>query len=557
MKKTFLLMACLVILSLPLNPIPARAEPLECAGLVQIVLDGDGALHENSTQFSASKDLQRGSRVCILATRKPILATWIHVETNTGEKGWISEARLGSEEEYRLPIATAEPSPKVAPPLIPAKGDTARHFRSEATLRECTVVLDTQGRVFSVRTGPGPGYAPTGKFVFPNEQVCVLHETGIWHFIRKRDGTTGYVYSVGTSLHQHVSPLETPAELLPVDEPGVQLGDHILETSLDREIYLSSLDALTLADQTNLFDYDRQDWRHWIDTDRDCQNTRHEVLIEESQTAVSFTRSDGCLVESGQWTGPWGGLSFTLASDLDVDHHVPLKNAHISGGAAWPPDKKREYANDMALDSALQAMQDDLNQAKGASGPEDWKPPLQSSWCQYAKDWVDVKSKWGLSVTIDEKSALAEMLNTCADHETVQQEVSSDGKNPPIAPEIPLATSSPDPASVGVAKQNQSVALIECRVHDEFVRFRNSSQEAVNLTGYTIHDEGANFTYSFAKDFTIGPGETWTLYSNRDRGSISAQQNELHFTSRNVWNNTGDAAYLLKGTSLLDQVDCN
>ena len=47
--------------------------------------------------------------------------------------------------------------------------------------------------------------------------------------------------------------------------------------------------------------YSREDWKHWTDADRDCQNTRNEVLIEESITAVTFRTNDGCRVATGQW----------------------------------------------------------------------------------------------------------------------------------------------------------------------------------------------------------------------------------------------------------------
>ena len=39
--------------------------------------------------------------------------------------------------------------------------------------------------------------------------------------------------------------------------------------------------TIVLAD-SNCPKYDRKSYRHWIDEDRDCQNARHEVLIEES-----------------------------------------------------------------------------------------------------------------------------------------------------------------------------------------------------------------------------------------------------------------------------------
>lgn len=47
----------------------------------------------------------------------------------------------------------------------------------------------------------------------------------------------------------------------------------------------------------------------------------------------------------------------------------------------------------------LIAVDDGANQSKGARGPDGWKPPLASYWCQYAVDWITIKNTWSLSVT--------------------------------------------------------------------------------------------------------------------------------------------------------------
>ena len=99
--------------------------------------------------------------------------------------------------------------------------------------------------------------------------------------------------------------------------------------------------------------YDRKLLKHWIDEDRDCQNTRHEVLLEESLAPVTFKTSKNCRVISGSWLGAYSGNVFTDASQLDIDHLVPLKEAHESGGYAWDAYRKRDYANDLTDPNTL------------------------------------------------------------------------------------------------------------------------------------------------------------------------------------------------------------
>ena len=159
--------------------------------------------------------------------------------------------------------------------------------------------------------------------------------------------------------------------------------------------------------------YDRDEWRHWTDADGDCQDARQEVLIGESHSEVRYTDGRRCRVESGRWLGPYTGESFQLPRPLDVDHMVPLSNAHHSGGWAWDAARKEQYANDLSYPGHLIAVKAGANRSKGASGPEEWKPPLQSYWCQYAIDWIVIKDHWGLTATEREFGALAEMIETC------------------------------------------------------------------------------------------------------------------------------------------------
>ena len=159
--------------------------------------------------------------------------------------------------------------------------------------------------------------------------------------------------------------------------------------------------------------YNRREWRHWVDADQDCQDARQEVLIEESVGLIVFTDSDKCRVESGEWLAPFTGTVITDPGKLDIDHLVPLANAHRSGGHAWDADRKRAYANDLINPAHLVAVTASANRSKGARGPEDWRPRNERYWCQYATDWVTVKVEWELKVTPAEFEALGEMMRRC------------------------------------------------------------------------------------------------------------------------------------------------
>ena len=151
--------------------------------------------------------------------------------------------------------------------------------------------------------------------------------------------------------------------------------------------------------------YDRDDWDGgWADADGDCQGTRAETLIIESLVEVGL---DDCRVVSGLWADVWTGERFLAASALHIDHHVPLRNAHVSGGGGWDAARRARFFND--LDN-LNAVGAGTNLEKGARGPSEWRPPLRASWRQYAEQWIAVKEKHGLSFTQAELQALDEML---------------------------------------------------------------------------------------------------------------------------------------------------
>ncbi len=141
--------------------------------------------------------------------------------------------------------------------------------------------------------------------------------------------------------------------------------------------------------QDRLTGYNRSLFKHWIDADKDGSDTRAEVLIEEAIVKPKIGKK--CAFTGGKWLSPYDGKSTTKASDLDIDHVVPLAEAWRSGAWAWSATKRQAYANDLEESKSLVAVSLGLNRSKGDKDVSAWLPP--KGICIYVENWITVKVK--------------------------------------------------------------------------------------------------------------------------------------------------------------------
>ena len=109
--------------------------------------------------------------------------------------------------------------------------------------------------------------------------------------------------------------------------------------------YQQLLAQLTVAPESDDgIDYDRDLYMPdgWLETDRPGCNVRELVLIAEAITITEVNQD--CRPLDGLWHSWYDDRPFDDPSDLDIDHMVPLAEAHDSGAAAWPAKRKSAFA---------------------------------------------------------------------------------------------------------------------------------------------------------------------------------------------------------------------
>ena len=212
----------------------------------------------------------------------------------------------------------------------------------------------------------------------------------------------------------------------------VNVSDNIVITSQTISIYVIKVCTSTLIgfsvcfgeeNTTSFYDRD-EDYPTWDDWDGDCQNNRHEVLISEhidddTLYPLTFTENNQCSVASGKWYDPYDDTYYYSASDVQIDHVVPLYDAHKSGAWYFPKLKKRRFANTLDVPEQLMAVGASSNASKSSWDPSGWytspgwKPNNQAYHCQYLQDWVKIKSIYRLNIDSAEKAAIEQAYSDC------------------------------------------------------------------------------------------------------------------------------------------------
>lgn len=198
-------------------------------------------------------------------------------------------------------------------------------------------------------------------------------------------------------------PDTTPAETTPAPTAAI-VGNQVVFT-LDGMAY-----PITIALEY-LPGYDRSEWPQWDrNVEGTCLDVRQKVLADESLVPVTIIR---CQVASGLWSDPYTGFTITNPGMLDIDHLVPLKEAHESGGYAWPLQVRYAYANYLGYDDHLVAVYNSENRRKGARDPAGYLPPNEAVRCEYLEAWIRIKYDWGLSMDPREVNSIAAALQGC------------------------------------------------------------------------------------------------------------------------------------------------
>ncbi|MFJ3041081.1 HNH endonuclease family protein [Streptomyces tendae] len=203
-----------------------------------------------------------------------------------------------------------------------------------------------------------------------------------------------------------VSPLDNPDGTAPGLAPVAGDGPRATARKL--------IDGLRTKGRGPKTGYDRDEFGYaWMDTAdgvplaRNGCDTRNDLLKRDGQE-VRFKSGSDCVVIAMTLDDPYTGTSVEWrkqkASEVQIDHVVPLSYSWQMGSSRWPENKREQLANDPLN---LLPVEGRANSAKRDSGPASWLPPAKSIRCAYAVRFAQVAVKYELAVTEADRAMMS------------------------------------------------------------------------------------------------------------------------------------------------------
>ncbi len=186
------------------------------------------------------------------------------------------------------------------------------------------------------------------------------------------------------------------------------------------DIARRQLAALEVRAWDRTSDYQRhrfgQAWSDDVDVEfghNGC-NTRDDILRRDLNNLV--VRPSTCFAQSGTLFDPYTGATIEFlrgprtSRSVEIDHVVALADAWYKGARSWDAQRRMDFANDPRN---LLAVSQQANFDKAFRDAASWLPPNPGFRCDFAARQVEVKTVYGLWLSVKENRALTAVLAQC------------------------------------------------------------------------------------------------------------------------------------------------
>ncbi|MFC4529559.1 HNH endonuclease family protein [Sphaerisporangium dianthi] len=204
----------------------------------------------------------------------------------------------------------------------------------------------------------------------------------------------------------------------PLDNPkGTERGLGVIKSAKDLAEAIKIIEKVPTKGRGPKTGYDRDEFGYaWADNAEEIPlahngcDTRNDILARDGEK-LKYRSGSNCVLVSMTLDDPYTSKTIEWtkqdASEVQIDHVMPLSYDWQMGASRWSRSKRVQIANDPLN---LMPVDGSANSSKGDSGPATWLPPAKGIRCSYVVRFAQVALKYDLPVTAPDKDA---MLTQC------------------------------------------------------------------------------------------------------------------------------------------------